>query len=72
MLAPNLTEIYIGKLKVWYIYNILYLLTLFYVKFSILAYYRWLSPSRGYQLALKITGGLVVVYTITMLLFTVS
>lgn len=72
MLAPNLTEIYVGTLKVWYIYNILYLLTLFYVKFSILAFYRRLSPSRGYQLALKITGGLVAVYTVTMLLVTVS
>lgn len=72
MLWPNLTEVYVGTLKVWYIYNIFYLLTLFYVKFSILAFYRRLSPAPEYQLALQVTGGFVAAFTVVMILVTVS
>lgn len=47
-------------------------MTLFYVKFSILAFYRRLSPAPGYQLALQITGAFVAVFTVVMILVTVS
>lgn len=72
MLRPNLLGNYISTLKVWYSYNILYLFTLFYVKISIIAFYRRLSPSQGYQIALKITAVFVAVYTVAMALTIVS
>lgn len=61
-----------GTLKVWYIYQMLYLITLFFVKMSILAFYRRLSPAQGYHLAIKITAGLVTVFTISMVFVNVS
>ncbi|PWW79825.1 hypothetical protein C7212DRAFT_157847, partial [Tuber magnatum] len=53
-------------LKVWYVYQIVYLITLFFVKISILAFYRRLSPALGYQTAIKVVAGAVTVYTIAM------
>lgn len=56
----------------WYIYQMLYLITLFFVKMSILAFYRRLSPAQGYHLAIKITAGAVTVFTIAMVFVNVS
>lgn len=50
----------------------MYLATLFYVKISILAFYRRLSPARGYQIALKLCGTAVALYTVGMILVNVS
>ena len=53
-------------LKTWYAFQIQYLLTLFFVKISILAFYRRLSPAKGFQIAIKIVAGFVTVFTVTM------
>lgn len=50
----------------------LYLITLFFVKMSILAFYRRLSPAQGYHLAIKLTAGAVTVFTIAMVFVNVS
>ncbi|KAH8150901.1 uncharacterized protein LAJ45_05083 [Morchella importuna] len=63
---PSTPGLFVGTLKVWYIYQMLYLITLFFVKMSILAFYRRLSPAQGYHLAIKITAGAVTVFTIAM------
>lgn len=72
VLDPDIKRIFIGTLKVWYIYNMMYLATLFYVKISILAFYRRLSPARGYQIALKLCCTAVALYTVGMILVNVS
>lgn len=72
VLDPDIHRIFIGTLKVWYIYNMMYLATLFYVKISILAFYRRLSPARGYQIALKLCCAAVALYTVGMILVNVS
>lgn len=69
---PNIKHIFIGTLKVWYVYNMMYLAALFYVKVSILAFYRRLSPAWGYQLALKLCCAAVAFYTVGMILVNVS
>lgn len=65
-------RLFVSTLKVWFLYNITYIATLFYVKSSILAFYRRLSPAQGYQMALKVTGALVTFYTVGMILVNVS
>jgi hypothetical protein len=62
---PN--ELFVGTLKAWYIYQILYLITLFFIKMSILTFYRRLSPAYGYHLAIKIIAVIVSVYTVAMI-----
>lgn len=58
-------------LRVWYVYQILYLLTLFFVKISILAFYCRISPSRVHM-PIKITGVIVTIYTVAMIFVNVS
>lgn len=58
-------------LKVWYVYQMLYLLTLFFVKISILAFYCRISPSRVHM-PVKITGVIVTVYTVAMIFVNVG
>ncbi|PWW80192.1 hypothetical protein C7212DRAFT_349645 [Tuber magnatum] len=54
-------------LKLWYVYQLQYLITLFLIKASILSFYRRISPERSYQLAIAIVSGIVVVFTAAML-----
>lgn len=65
-----------AALKVWYIYQMQYLLTLFFVKISILVFYSRISPSQlqGFRVntPVKITGVIVTIYTIAMILVNVS
>lgn len=58
-------------LKVWYVYQMLYLLTLFFVKISILVFYCRISPLRV-RMPVKITGVIVTVYTVAMIFVNVS
>ena len=53
-------------LKTWNSYNIEYLVTLFFIKISILAFYRRLSPAQGLQLAIKIVAGVVTAFSLIM------
>ena len=57
---------FINELKTWTVYNIEYLVTLFFVKISILAFYRRLSPAQGFQRAIKIVAGVVTVFSLIM------
>lgn len=59
-------------MKVWYVYQLQYLIALFFVKISILAFYRRLSPARRYQTAIKVVAAAVTIYTIAMVLVNVS
>ena len=45
-------------------YQMEYLIAIFFVKMSILAFYRRLSPAPGFQLAIKIIAGAIIVYTV--------
>lgn len=58
-------------LKVWYVYQMLYLATLFFVKISILVFYCRISPSHVHM-SIKITGVIVTVYTVAMIFVNVS
>lgn len=53
-------------LKVWFIYQLMYPISLFFVKMSVLAFYRRLSPNKMYQRAIYLTGGIVALYTVIM------
>ncbi|RPB03286.1 hypothetical protein L873DRAFT_1826348 [Choiromyces venosus 120613-1] len=59
--------IIIPTLKLWYVYQLQYLLTLFFIKASILSFYRRISPKRSYQISVWIVSGIVVAYTVAML-----
>ncbi|KAF8435858.1 hypothetical protein BGX38DRAFT_1274844 [Terfezia claveryi] len=59
---------FVVTLKVWYIYQLMYPISLFFVKLSVLAFYHRLSPNKTYQRAIWITGGIVTLYTIVMVL----
>ncbi|KAI5842478.1 hypothetical protein DFP73DRAFT_553761 [Morchella snyderi] len=59
-------NIIIPTLKLWYVYQIQYLLVLFFLKASILSFYRRLSPARGYQIVIYIVSGVIVTYTFAM------
>jgi hypothetical protein len=59
-------------LKLWYAYQLQYLVTLFFIKISILAFYRRLSPVKGYQLAVRAVAGVVTAYTIVMVFVNVG
>ena len=59
---------FVVTLKVWFIYQLMYPISLFFVKLSVLAFYRRLSPNKTYQRAIWITGGIVTLYTIIMVL----
>lgn len=59
-------------LKAWYIYQLIYLVTLWFIKVSILYFYKRLSPKRSYQIAIKVVAVVVTLYTIAMLLVNVS
>lgn len=65
-----------NALKVWYIYQMQYLLTLFFIKLSILVFYSRISPSqsKGFRVntPVKITGVIVTIYTVVMILVNVS
>ncbi|CUS06728.1 unnamed protein product [Tuber aestivum] len=63
---PFTPDFFVKTLKVWYAYQIVYLIALFFVKISILAFYRRLSPAQGYQTAIKVVAAAVTVYTIAM------
>ncbi|CAZ85477.1 unnamed protein product [Tuber melanosporum] len=54
-------------LKLWYVYQLQYLVTLFFIKASILSFYRRLSRERTYQISIWIVSGIVVVFTLAML-----
>ena len=60
-----------AMLKAWYAFRIEYLVALFFVKISILAFYRRLSPARWFQLAIKIMAGFVTAFTLSLVLVTV-
>ncbi|KAL9621315.1 MAG: hypothetical protein Q9160_004206 [Pyrenula sp. 1 TL-2023] len=65
---PELAKSYlVGTLKSWYIYQFIYLLDLLLVKCSILAFYWMIISRRGYRLAIYIVGGIVGVFTVTMI-----
>lgn len=59
---------FIVTLKVWFIYQLMYPISLFFVKLSVLAFYRRLSPNKTYQRAIWATGGVITLYTIIMVL----
>lgn len=59
---------FVVTLKVWYIYQLMYPISLFFVKFSVLAFYRRLSPNQLYQRAIWVTGSVVALYTVVMVL----
>jgi len=65
---PFTPAFFVKTLKVWYVYQLEYLITLFFVKISILAFYRRLSPERRYQTAIKVVAAAVTIYTIAMVL----
>ncbi|KAG0635769.1 hypothetical protein HOY80DRAFT_910196 [Tuber brumale] len=65
---PFTPDFFVKTLKVWYVYQLEYLITLFFVKISILAFYRRLSPAQGYQTAIKVVAVAVTIYTIAMVL----
>ncbi|RPB15314.1 hypothetical protein P167DRAFT_533503, partial [Morchella conica CCBAS932] len=64
--SQDYANIIIPTLKLWYVYQIQYLLVLFFLKASILSFYRRLSPARGYQMAIYIVSGVIVAYTFAM------
>ncbi|KAK6535647.1 hypothetical protein TWF694_002102 [Orbilia ellipsospora] len=53
-------------LKYWYAYQVIYPIVLFPTKLSILAFYKGISPQSKYQVAVWITTGLVVAYTVSV------
>ena len=57
---------FVVALKAWYIYQLMYLIALLWVKLSVLAFYRRLSPNGKYQVAILLTGGFIMAYTIIM------
>ncbi|KAI5803489.1 hypothetical protein DFH27DRAFT_50513 [Peziza echinospora] len=57
---------FISTLKVWYAYQLMYLVCLFWVKISVLAFYLRLSPNKKYHMSIYIVGGVVFVYTVIM------
>ncbi|CUS09777.1 unnamed protein product [Tuber aestivum] len=65
--APPYDEVIIPTLKLWYVYQLQYLVTLFLIKSSILSFYRRISPERGYQLSITIVSCIVVAFTVAML-----
>ncbi|KAK6530326.1 hypothetical protein TWF694_003683 [Orbilia ellipsospora] len=56
----------IPTLKYWYAYQLVYPLVLCTIKMSILAFYKGISPQKGYQIAIWATIGLVAAYTIAI------
>ena len=56
----------VSALKVWYAFEIEYVVAVFFVKISILAFYRRLSPAPRFQLAIKIVIGVITAFTVTM------
>lgn len=57
---------FVTAMKVWYIYQLMYLIALLWVKLSVLTFYRRLSQNWRYQVAILLTGGFVTTYTIIM------
>ena len=55
------------RAKSWYAYNIQYLIAVFFVKISILAFYQRLSHGLGFQLAIKIVAGIIMTFTVSLL-----
>ncbi|PGH23625.1 hypothetical protein AJ80_02231 [Polytolypa hystricis UAMH7299] len=55
-----------GTLKSWYVYQIVYLVTLCVVKLSILSFYRMLSSQRIYRIVIYGAMGVVITFTIAM------
>ncbi|KAI5795795.1 hypothetical protein EDC01DRAFT_614515 [Geopyxis carbonaria] len=62
------TTILIPTLKLWYAYQLQYLIILFFTKASILAFYWRLSRQRSYRLAIVAVAATVAVYTAALLL----
>ncbi|RPB06159.1 hypothetical protein L873DRAFT_1839613 [Choiromyces venosus 120613-1] len=63
---PFTPDLFVKSLKAWYVYQLEYLITLFFVKISILAFYRRLSPAQGFQTAIKVVAISVTIYTTAM------
>ncbi|KAF8053884.1 hypothetical protein FPV67DRAFT_1443036 [Lyophyllum atratum] len=59
-------RIIIPTLKLWYAYQLQYLLVLYFVKASILCFYYRLSPKRLYRWSVYALGGIITVYTTAM------
>ena len=57
-----------GQLKAWFAYRIEYFTALFFVKISILAFYRRLTPAPEFQLAIKVVAAVVATFTMSMVL----
>lgn len=62
----------IPTLKLWYAYQMQYLLALGFIKFSLLAFYHRLTNERKYRMAIYTTAIVVGVYTLVMVLVNVS
>ncbi|KAF3935573.1 hypothetical protein ABW19_dt0203386 [Dactylella cylindrospora] len=56
----------IPTLKHWYVYQLIYPIVLCTIKLSILAFYKGISPQKGYQIAIWATVALVGAYTIAI------
>ena len=56
------------QLKAWFAYRIEYFTALFFVKISILAFYRRLTPAPEFQLAIKVVAAVVATFTMSMVL----
>ncbi|KAA8911393.1 hypothetical protein FN846DRAFT_792269 [Sphaerosporella brunnea] len=61
------TKIIVPTLKLWYAYQLQYLLVLYFVKMSILCFYSRLSPKKGYRWCVYGLGVIITTYTIAML-----
>ncbi|KAL1959485.1 hypothetical protein VTO42DRAFT_1930 [Malbranchea cinnamomea] len=55
-----------GTLKSWYTYQMVYLVDLCAVKFSILTFYRIISTQRAYRIAVYTVMGIVAAFTVAM------
>lgn len=55
-----------GTLKSWYVYQLVYLADLAVVKFSILFFYRAISSTRAYRVAVYVVMSLVGAFTVSM------
>ncbi|CCX15248.1 Similar to hypothetical protein [Tuber melanosporum Mel28]; acc. no. XP_002841286 [Pyronema omphalodes CBS 100304] len=62
----NYMEIIIPTLKLWYAYQLQYLMILYTVKVSILCFYYRLSPQKLYRWSVWGLGGLITAYTVAM------
>ncbi|PUU77817.1 hypothetical protein B9Z19DRAFT_1049650 [Tuber borchii] len=66
--AKDYKKIIVPILTLWYVYQLQYLITLFLIKASILSFYRRISRERSYQISVWIVGGIIVAYTVAMLI----